>query len=222
MGHFIRFCTKCEFNHVSLSIDDQLQRFVSFARYRQDVPLAGGAVAEPLERLFSCGDILPVKIYKLEISSEELQQLETLFAMLTDAHLVYNSPGALLNSCKIRCTIPGAYTCLEFAETILGTKAPSIDALGAELEPWLYYQGNLFDLLQSSGDRSDPYFQKRGFWKGFWDTLRHYQILIWRGLRLERPKNPVANCRLHILDRNRAEIDAEKQLTFPEKPAIIA
>lgn len=214
MGRFIRFCTKCEFNHVSLCIDDRLQSFVSFARYRQDVPLAGGAVTESLERLFSCGEILPVKLYKLEISQEELRKIESLFEELKDAHLVYNTPGALFNGCKIHYPVPGAYTCLEFAEAILGTKVKSIDRLGEKLEPWLYFQGDLFDLLQASGDRSDPYFQKRGFLKGSWDTINHFSTLFLRTLRLERPQDPIAGCHLDILPHRHLEIDAEKQLTF--------
>ena len=60
MGRFIRFFTREEYNHVSLCVDDSLQKFVSFARYRQDTPLAGGAVAEPPQRLLSCGEAIPV------------------------------------------------------------------------------------------------------------------------------------------------------------------
>lgn len=198
MGRFIRFFTRCEYNHVSLCVYDHLQTFVSFARYRQDVPLAGGAVTEQLDRLFSCGKVLPVKIYRLEISPEEAEQIEALFTQLKDSHLVYNTPGALLTGCHIHCPIPGAYTCLEFTEAILGRKFKSVDALGAELEPWIYYQGDLFDLLQASCDQPDPYFQKRGFWKGFWDTAVHFKTLTWRSLRLERPRDPVAECRIGI------------------------
>ena len=222
MGRFIRFCTKGEYNHVSLSIDNNLQSFVSFARYHRDVPLAGGAIVEPLERLFSCGKILPVKIYKLGLSPEKAQQIEALFAQLTHSHLVYNTPGALFTSCHMHCSVPGAYTCLEFAEAILGKKFKSIDAMGIELEPWIHYQGDLFDLLPDSGDRSDSYFQKRGAWKGLLDTMMHYKTLTWRSLRLERPFDPIFGCQINIWEHiTNPKTDTEKQLTFPEKEAII-
>jgi len=199
MGRFIRFFTRGEYNHVSLSVDDQLQKFISFARYRQDVPLAGGVVAEPPERLLSCGKAIPVRIFRLEITGAEAQQLEDLFAQAEKAPLVYNSLGALLSSCHIPCSIPGAYTCLEFAGAILGNSYPSIQALGAALEPWEYYHGDLCQLLQDSGDRTDSFFRHRGFWKGSWDTTVHFKTLLWRCLRLERPQDPIVSSKLNIL-----------------------
>lgn len=222
MGRFIRFCTKGQYNHVSLSVDDDLQSFVSFARYHRDVPLAGGAIAEPLDRLFSCGKVLPVRIYKLEISLNKARQIEDLFAQLKHSRLIYNTPGALVTGCHMHCSVPGAYTCLEFAEAIFGKKFKSIDALGSELEPWMYYEGDLYGLLQAGGDQSDPYFQKRGFWKGTWDTMVHFKTLTWRSLRLERPYDPVFGCHINIWEYiTNQKSDTEKQLTFPEKEAII-
>lgn len=202
MGRFIRFFTREAYNHVSLCVDDQLQKFISFARYRQDVPLAGGAVSESPERLLSCGKILPVKIYRLEISQEEANQLEHLFTQVENGQLVYNSLGALLASCRIHCSIPGTYTCLEFAGAILGKGYPSIHALGVALEPWEYYHGDLFELLHDSGDRTDSFFHHRGFWKGSLDTAIHFKTLLWRLLRLERPFDPVSSCNINIFGRH--------------------
>jgi len=205
MGKLIRFCTKGEYNHVSLCVDDSLTKFISFARYRQDVPLAGGAITEPPERLLSCEGGLPVIIYRLEITPEEAKQIEMLFTEVEKGNLIYNTLGALLSSCHIRCPVPGAYTCLEFAGAVLGTSTLSINALQTTLEPWKFYQGNLFDLLQVNDDQSDPYFQKRGFWKGSWDTMVHFKVLLLRTLRLERLQDPVAVYELKILDHNTAK-----------------
>lgn len=200
MGRFIRFFTRGEYNHVSLSVDDRLQKFISFARYRQDVPLAGGIVAETPERLLSCGNVIPVRLFRLEISTSEAQQLEELFAQAEKAPLVYNSLGAILSSCHIPCSVPGAYTCLEFAGAVLGKSYPSIQALGAALDPWEYYRGDLYQLLQDSGNRTDPFFQHHGFWKGSWDTTLHFKTLLWRSLRLERPQDPIVANKLNLLD----------------------
>jgi hypothetical protein len=198
MGRFIRFFTQGQYNHVSLCIDDDLKQFVSFARYRQDVPLAGGCVAEFPERLLSCGSKLPVKIFRLEITQSEASHLEALFERIERAPLVYNSLGALLSSCHIPCAVPGAYTCLEFAGTVLGKTYPSIQALEAALEPYVFYQGDLFDLLEDTGDRTAIYFQRRGLWKGSWDTAVHFKTLLWRILRLEKPLDPIALSNLKI------------------------
>ena len=50
MGNFIRFFTRYDYNHVSLSLDKELKSFVSFARIVQDAPLYGGFVTESFER----------------------------------------------------------------------------------------------------------------------------------------------------------------------------
>lgn len=202
MGRFIRFFTREQYNHVSLSVDDELQQFVSFARYRQDVPLAGGYVAEPPVRLLSCGKTMPVKIFRLEISPADVQQLEALFTLAGQTPLVYNSPGALLSSCHIPCPIPCAYTCLEFAGAILGENFPSIQALGTALEPWEFYRGDLFDIINDNGIGDNLYFQKRGFWKGIHDTARHFKILLLRILRLDRPHDIVKDYSFDILRKN--------------------
>lgn len=202
MGRFIRFFTKEEYNHVSLTLDSSLQKFVSFARYRQDVPLAGGYVAEPSARLLSCGKTMPVRIFRLEISREDAQKLDTLFQMADRTPLIYNSLGALLSSCHIHCSIPGAYTCLDFACAILGETFPTIEALGTALGEHEIYRGNLFDLLRSPSNCEGIYFQKRGFSKGTWDTAKHFKTLLWRIIRLERPKDPIADCQLNISLKN--------------------
>lgn len=198
MGRFIRFFTKEEYNHVSLCMDNNLQHFVSFARYRQDVPLAGGYVTEPPTRLRSCGKTMPVRIFKLEISPSDARKLESLFNMADRSPLIYNSLGALLSSCHIRCTIPGAYTCLEFAEAVLGESYPTIKSLGDALKPWEIYRGDLFDILEPSSTCEGIFFQKHGFRKGTLDTILHFKRLLWRILRLERPDDPIASSKLNI------------------------
>jgi hypothetical protein len=202
MGRLIRFFTKEEYNHVSLCLDGNLQHFVSFARYRQDVPLAGGYVTESAARLRSCGKSMQVRIFRLEISQADASQLEALFNIADHSDLVYNSLGALLSSCHIRCSIPGAYTCLEFAGAILGDSYHSIAALGDELRHCEIYRGDLFDLLKNTPSAEQIFFQKRGFRKGTWDTIVHFKTLLWRILRLERPEDPIASCSLHISVKN--------------------
>lgn len=202
MGRFIRFFTREEYNHVSLCLDSQLQHFVSFARYRQDVPLAGGYVTESTNRLRSCGKIMPVRIFKLQISQSDWQKLNDLFQMADRSSLVYNSLGALLCGCHIRCSIPGAYTCLQFAEAILGASYPSIKALGDALEPWEIYRGDLFEILEECTEPESAFFCKRGFRYGTLDTFRHFKTLLWRILRLERPNDPIAEYKTNMTAKN--------------------
>lgn len=202
MGRLIRFVTGEEYNHVSLCLDGDLQHFVSFARYRRDVPLAGGYVPETAARLRACGKSMPVRIYKIDICQEDADQLAELFQMAGRTSLVYNSLGALLGRWHIRCAIPGAYTCLEFAGRILGNFYSTITALEEALEGFEIYHGELFDILNSSTRRDDVFFEKRGFGRGTWDTLKHFKTLLWRILRLERPIDPIVACKLNITTKN--------------------
>jgi hypothetical protein len=201
MGRLIRFFTADRYNHVSLCLDGNFQHFVSFARYRQDVPLAGGYVTESAARLRSCGKTMPVRIFKIEISPSDAEKLKQLFQIADHTPLVYNSLGALLQGCHIHCHIPGAYTCLEFAETILGKSYPSISALGDDLEPWEIYHGDLFQILKCPPSVEGPFFQRRGLQNGTYDTLKHFRILLWRILKLDRPDDPIADCALNILPK---------------------
>ena len=153
-------------------------------------------------RLLSGGKPLPVRIFRLDISPDDAQQLEALFELADHSALVYNSLGALLSSCHISFPIPGSYTCLEFAGRILGRTFPSIQALENTLEPWEVYRGDFSDILVSTNGQNCTFFHKRGFWKGTWDTALHFKTLLWRILHLEKPQDPISECSLNILTKN--------------------
>lgn len=202
MGRVIRFCTGEYYNHVSLTLNGDFQNFVSFARYHKNVPLAGGYITESASRLLSCGKSMPVRIFQIPISQTEALKLSSIFQMADQSDLIYNSIGALLAGCHLHCTVPGAYTCLEFANAILGTSFTSIKRLNNELSQWEIYSGDLFHLLKNDGNRSTPFFQKRSFKKGTVDTVIHFKTLLWRILRLEHPSDPISQSILNILSKN--------------------
>lgn len=81
-GNFIRFFTRYDYNHVSLSLDKELKSFVSFARMVQDAPLYGGFVTESLERFLHNGKNSQVKIYEVNITKEKYDNLKKLFSLL--------------------------------------------------------------------------------------------------------------------------------------------
>lgn len=204
MGRMIRCFTRSEYNHVSLALEPE--HFVSFARYRSDVPLAGGYVRETPERLLFRGRSVPVRIFRLGIREEEAGKLEALFRLAgdRDCPLIYNSLGALFTSCHIPCPIPGAYTCLDFAGAVLGHSFSSIRALAEALSPWEIYCGDLSGFLHDNGSRSDPFFRNRGFFKGTGDTAVHFNRLFLRLIRIHRPADPLAACQFDLLQNQNA------------------
>lgn len=205
MGRVIRRFTGAHFNHVSLSLDDELRHFVSFARYHRDVALAGGYVTEPAGRLLASGASLPVRIFRLDIRDEDAQQLEQLFRLAGDrtSGLIYNSLGAFLSTLHIPCPVPGAYTCLNFAGVILGQSFSSLQALEEALSPWELYQGDYSRLVSAENSHEDPFFERRGFFRGIGDTAAHFGRLLGRLLRLRRVEDPLKAYEGTILEYNK-------------------
>ena len=193
MGKVIRLFTRSEYNHVSLTLDGSLGSFVSFARYVEDVALAGGFVKESAERFLSGGQPVPVRIFQVDISPARYEQLNTIFSLAgkQEAGLIYNSLGALLSTWHLRFHIPGSYTCLEFASAILQQSFRSLQELEHHLKSYEIYHGDLWDMDTDSGDRSDPYFTHRGFFRGAADTAVHFIRLAGKLLRICRCNDPI-------------------------------
>lgn len=182
IGRAIRLFTNYEYNHVSLSLDPEFRQWVSFARYRQDVPLAGGFVEETPERFFSSGSPVQVKIFRVEVSPLRAEALRALFARAghPESGLIYNTFSPLANLLGTQVHIPGAYTCLEFADAVLEESHISLRALEACHRPQLIYEGPLQELVGDSGSREGSYFVQRGFWGGTVDTSLHFARLMRR------------------------------------------
>lgn len=165
IGKVIRRITKFPYNHVALTLDEHFRTWVSFARYIQDTPLYGGFIREPVERYLAKGERIDVRIFAIEISERRHAQLQELFSLAgtRDPRLLYNLFGLAAASVGLDVPIPGAYTCLGFANTVLGTHFKDIRALSDGLAPKLYFQGSLADLAPDSGCRDDLYFTRLGF-----------------------------------------------------------
>ena len=194
MGSFIRFFTHYNYNHVSLSLDPALQHWVSFARYVQHVPLAGGFVKENAPRFSAMTGSIPVRIYRVELSESHYQGLLTLFAKAGNRScgLIYNTLGALTTAIGIHFPLPGAYTCLEFAEAILGKRFRSIRELDETMQNRLIYQGDLKELLYEE-QPDDSYFTHRGFRGGTWDTAVHFTRLANRLIHRSSYRDPMTH-----------------------------
>lgn len=193
IGKVIRLFTRYEYNHVSLTLDSEFHRWVSFARYVQGVPLAGGFVEESAERFRAMEGPVYVRIYRLELTPERYARLESLFAQAGDPNngLIYNTFGFLATAFGKRLHIPGAYTCLEFAGTVLERDFGAIRALDRALSPHLIYEGDLKALLAGEPVWDDPYFTRRGLTGGALDTIGHFKKLLVRTVRPGSYRDPV-------------------------------
>lgn len=186
VGKMIRTCTGSRYNHVSLTLNEDLSGIVSFARLRIDTPLNGGYVREPPERFLYNGGPVPIKVFRVEISEEKALRLREFFAQAGNRELgfLYNHFGAVMTLFRIQCPIPGAYTCLSFAGTVLGKPYRTLQELERDLAPFAVFEGDLYSRCRDSGDRSDCYFTRRGFLRGTKDTLVHMGRLLVRAARI--------------------------------------
>lgn len=192
-GRLIRSCTRSYYNHVSMSLKEDLSDIVSFARFSIDTPMHAGFIAEPVERFLYNGASIPIKVFRVEIPEEKAARLKEFFAGAgqQDYGLLYNYFGALMTMFHVRCPIPGAYTCLSFASAVLGKSYRTFQALEQDLAPFEIYRGPLETMHPDTGDRSDPYFIPRGRLRGTKDSLVHMGRLVFRSTHLRKFDDPV-------------------------------
>ncbi len=136
MGSLIRFFTRTQYNHVSISIDPSQRELYSFARHHRNTPFYGGFVREGGSR-FCCGDRRSkMKICALPITEAQYLQARALLEeMNRDAEAyVYNFLSAFLYPLHLRVRLPNAYTCIEFAVDFL--LKIGVPPLSEEIHPY--------------------------------------------------------------------------------------
>lgn len=180
VGKLIRLISGYPYNHVCMTLDPNFRNWFSFARYIQDTPLYGGFIREPVERYLAKGQRIDVRVFAVDISQEMHRALTKLFTLAgkQDPRLRYNLFSLLTLVFGVEVPIPGAYTCLGFANKVLGTMHRSIKSLNAQLSPYTIYDGALDDLVPDSGSRDDIYFTRLGFIRGLKESLKAVGSLI--------------------------------------------
>ena len=180
VGKLIRVISGFPYNHVCVTLDPSFRNWISFARYIQDTPLYGGFIQEPVERYLAKGQQIDVRIFALDISSEKYNAFQHLFSLAgkQDPRLRYDLFSLVTLVAGVHLNIPGAYTCLGFANKLLGTHHRSIRSLNEALSPHLHYEGSLADLAPDSGCRQDIYFTRLGFLRGAAESLQAIGSLL--------------------------------------------
>ncbi len=188
VGSLIRLFSGYHYNHISMTLDPDLKTWVSFARYHRTVPLFGGFIRETGERFLSKGQPIDVRIFALDLTGDQYDKLSQVFALAGTGskNLRYNLFALVTASVSLDLPISGAYTCLGFANRILGTDHRRFQTLDAQLQDHLFYEGPLSGLIQDSGQRQDPYFTPIPFWQALWLSLGAIGGLL-RAMALPQP-----------------------------------
>ena len=121
MGRLIRFATRHEYNHVSLSFDRDIHRMYSFARYYHSIPLYGGLIEESILRYGPAFGSARVKICRLPLDEPQFAHLrQELEEMWQDREAyIYNTFAAVASPLHRNPAIPKSYTCITFVDDIL-------------------------------------------------------------------------------------------------------
>lgn len=188
MARLIRTLSRYPYNHVSMTLDPEFRSWCSFARYHQDAPFYSGFIKEPVERFLAKTGDAHVRIFRLEITKDKARRIEQLFlqAGRKETRLIYNYFDAAASVLNLKIAIAGSYTCLSFACAVIGRQYRQIEDLNDALEPNLYFEGSLADLVPDSGSREDTYFQPIGFVRGNWRSAKQLALVTARFLRHRR------------------------------------
>lgn len=196
VGGIIRKVSGYPYNHVSMTLDESFRTWVSFARFHRDTPLYGGFLKEPAERFLAKGQTIDVRIFALELTQKRYEELQELFSKAgkPDNGYIYNYLELLTLSIGIKFPIRDAYSCLGFANAVMGTDYADIKELDRKMTPHLFYEGTLNDLAPDSGDRSDIYFTRLGLLGGISKSAGTIGRLIRRAMtrRIDQRASPTA------------------------------
>ena len=152
MGSFIRFFTGESYNHVSLAMEADLNELYAFARRYYHTPFYGGFVTEEPCRYHHKGKTAAICLCRLPVSDAQAQQLRQKFSHMNahSQHYLYNHLSALIAPLHWRIPVKDAYTCAEFAVSVLQEmgydfdrhRFYAIDDIAKMLEPYRVYTGD--------------------------------------------------------------------------------
>lgn len=171
MGEMIRTITQYDYNHVSISLSENLSEIYSFARHHQDTPFYGGFVCESVDRFINDNGVANIKVCEIPVTPRQYRIAKNQINKIQreKEKYLYNMFSAVGVPFKRRIKIDRAYTCIEFVISILRRigairslcipKFCSIKQLDALYSDLVIYQGNFPENVVSSS-QLDEYLQK--------------------------------------------------------------
>lgn len=122
MGKFIRRMTREKYNHVAVSLDPRLGTLYSFARKYVNTPFYGGFIKESWGRYRYKNHCSEIMVCAIPVTYEQYEYIKIRLAEMCDneSDYLYNMWSAFMVPLRKRVNITDAYTCTEFAASILG------------------------------------------------------------------------------------------------------
>ncbi len=187
IGKMIRFVTKNSYNHCSVCLQPDLGRFYSFSRVYRSNPLIGGFVTEsPLRYTLSSRTRL--KIIKIPVSDIRYNAVKELISDMRERgdEYVYNYFSAAGYPFGKKFESKNAYTCAEFAHTVLktaGIPAPekaNIYEMELALSGYQTTEGRAVDILGNTVWGEDRYLEHVGKTRQAIQMAKRFRRLVSR------------------------------------------
>lgn len=192
IGQFIRTVTRYEYNHTSISLDPQLRKTYSFARYRKKAPFYAGFVEESCKRFSQDGKAARIRVYKIPISDKSYEEISACLKRMKENSdmYIYNLVSAMCVPLNRRVRADGTFTCVEFAVymmarycdgiSINSNRFWSIKALQEVLSDYLIYEGPYSTAIECSEWGEDCFLTDKGLISDAVDTLKLNSRLVAR------------------------------------------
>ena len=153
IGRTIRFVVREPYNHVSISLDEEMENMFGFARRHYNTPFWGGFVRESLSRYHIGTESADVCICKLPVTAQQFKQTEALLnqMQISSNKYIYNYISAISSLIHKRVQVKDAYTCVEFCVHILKNlgfevtekEYYTVCGLQKQLSPYIHYTGKM-------------------------------------------------------------------------------
>ncbi len=185
----IRAMTRHRYNHVSISLDGNLQTLYSFARRYEDTPFCGGFVVETPERYLRRNTAATVQICAIPVTDEQYAAIsEHVAGYVEKEHdYVYNYISALTFLFRRRVALEKCHTCVDFATELISMTGANISSdrfysirgLARNLARYKVYEGHFYAPLTLS-DMPSPYYTKHSKRFRIKETARNVSTLVRR------------------------------------------
>ena len=190
IGKMIRAVTNYKYNHVTFSLDKNLDNMYSFSRYKKNVPFVGGFTQE--SKLRYAGDNrVKIKVCKIEVSKQKYNDIKQYIKELESNHdeYLYNLFSAVTFPLKKQVKIKNSYICVEFVMHLVNkfklvenfdeNRFYTIKEFDNLLSDKCIYEGDFDNYIKSANKwANDNYPEEESITEATIDTIKQMKKLI--------------------------------------------
>ena len=122
LSKIIKYYTKAEFSHISIALDENLDRMYSFGRLNPYNPFIGGFVVEGINiGTFKRFKNTKAAVYSIEITNNEYKKIKSAIKKIKRKQSIYkfNVIGLFASGFNIKVKKDNSFYCAEFIKYLL-------------------------------------------------------------------------------------------------------